>query len=111
ESAARAVIGAVARYATERDVAALLAVAADPLGDADPAAALPLLSLVFRDLASLDPEDSLDRDRVRSIQQAIDRETLLDAAAIALRNATRLTVNADSRLLIEQALVRIARSA
>ena len=111
ESAARAVIDAVARYATERDIAGLLAVAADPLCDADPAAALPLLSFVFRDLASLDPEDSLDAERVRSIQQAIGRETLLDAAAIALRNSTRLIVNADSRLLIEQALIRIARNA
>jgi len=35
--------------------------------------------------------------------------TVFLAAAIALRNATRLNVNADSRLLIEQALVRIAR--
>jgi DNA polymerase-3 subunit delta' len=110
EIEARAIIDAVARYADERDVAALLAVAADPLGDADPAAALPLLALVLRDLASLAPDDSLDRDRVARIQAGVDRAALLDAAAIALRNATRLTVNADSRLLIEQALVRIART-
>ncbi len=109
EAAARSVIEAAARYAAHRDVAALLAAAADPLGEGDPAAALHLLALVLRDLASLAPEDSLAPDQVRTIQQSIDRESLLDAAGIALRNATRLAVNADSRLLLEQALVRIAR--
>ncbi len=109
ESAARAIIEAAASYASQRDIASLLATASDPLGDADPSAALHLLAIVLRDLGSLAPEDSLAPDQVRAIQQSIDRESLLAAAAIALRNATRLTVNADSRLLIEQALVRIAR--
>lgn len=111
QEAARAIIEATAQYATARDVASLLATASDPLGDADPSAALHLLALVLRDLGSLPPEDSLAPDAVRAIQQSIDREALLAAAAIAVRNATRLTVNADSRLLIEQALVRIARGA
>lgn len=110
EAAARAIIQAAAQYATARDVASLLATASDPLGDADPSAALHLLALVLRDLGSLAPEDSLAPDAVRAIQQSIDREALLAAAAVAVRNATRLTVNADSRLLIEQALVRIARA-
>jgi DNA polymerase III gamma/tau subunit len=110
EEAGREVIRAVARFATQRDSATLIALAAGALHDADPAAALPLLALVLKDLAAIDPEDSIEPDAVRAIQSALDRETLLDAAAIALRNATRLAVNADSRLLIEQALVRIART-
>jgi DNA polymerase III gamma/tau subunit len=108
ESTARAIVQAVARYATKRDIAALLAVAADPLCDADFSASLHLLALVLRDLASLPPEDSISPAETREIQAAIDREKLLDGAAIALRNATRLSVNTDPRLLIEQALLRIA---
>lgn len=110
ESAAREVVAAIAQFASADDVATLLATAAEPLGDADPAAALHLLAFVLRDLASLDPDESLAPDQVRAVRNLIDREALLDAAALAIRNATRLAVNADSRLLVEQALVRIARS-
>jgi DNA polymerase III subunit delta' len=109
EAIARRVIDAVDRFASRRDIGALLGAASETVGSAEPPAALTLIGLVLRDLATLPPELALDPAKSASIQSAIDPSTLLAAASIALRNAGRLEINADVRLLAEQAMSRVAR--
>ncbi|MFN2441098.1 MAG: hypothetical protein ABR517_00255 [Thermoanaerobaculia bacterium] len=108
EAIARQIIDAVDRFASRGDLGALLGAASEAIANAEPPAALTLIGLVLRDLATLPPELSLDPGRSASIQSAIDPAKLLAAASIALRNAGRLEVNADVRLLAEQAMTRVA---
>lgn len=108
EAIARQIIDAVDRFASRGDLGALLGAASEAIANAEPPAALTLIGLVLRDLATLPPELSLDPARSASIQSAIDPSKLLAAASIAVRNAGRLEVNADVRLLAEQAMTRVA---
>ncbi|MGH9457164.1 MAG: hypothetical protein ACRD2J_05930 [Thermoanaerobaculia bacterium] len=109
EAMAASVVEALARFAASRDLAALLAVGADLGAADDPNAALAVLAIVLRDLAALEQEETIDPDAAAAIQEHVDRAALLRAADIAVRNATRLTVNADARLLVEQALLTLAQ--
>lgn len=109
EAAVREVLAAVGDYSSRRDLAALLAAAASITGRLDPAAALPLIALTLRDLAALPPDQAIDPRLTRSIRETLGAPALLRAAEIAIRNATRLTVNADPKLLAEQALLELAR--
>lgn len=105
----RALLDSIARFSEKRDFGALLGGASAIVNGAEPAAALFLMATLLRDLAALDPGDTLDPSRTIAIRNAIPRRAILEAAETALRNATRLNVNADSRLLAEQALLQLAK--
>lgn len=108
EALARQIVAAIAAWAAHRDAAALLG-AASAVAAGEPAGTLPLLALTLRDLAAIDPEDSFAPDAFREIRAAIPQRTILEAAEVALRNATRLAVNADAKLLAEQAVLALTR--
>lgn len=105
---AREVLAAL-RETAEGNEAALLRIAAELSSGDDSVSALALLAALFRDLAALPPEQSLDPEAFRIVQQAFSRDQLLSCAALALRAITRLEVNADVRLLIEQSLLPLAQ--
>jgi|GEM_PF-452814 len=104
------ILGQMRLYAEQSDVGALLSIAAH-LGDGDsPAQSMALLGNLFRDLASLEPSESIDPAGFAAIQEHIPRTALLRAASSILLAGTRLVVNADARLLIERALVELTKT-
>jgi len=91
-------------YATERDVSALLTMAA-VVSSAEPVKeAMALYAMVLRDLSAF---DSKEEERSREIRDAIGRSALLAAATDALTAIDRLAVNADPRMMIEQSVARL----
>lgn len=108
EEMARHVLTALEECA-RGNLAALLKVAAELSAQDDVGSSLALLVAILRDLAGLAAEQSIDPDRFRSIQQSFTREQFLESASLSLRALTRLEVNADVRLLIEQALLPLAK--
>ncbi len=87
---------ALTRFATKNDTAALLSVAAAVSGHDDLTDAIALLGTVLCDAAA---------GRVPNI--AIPRERLLAAADGAMAALRNLVVNADARLVVEQALAAL----
>ncbi len=106
----RSILSRLSQWAGSRDTGALLGIASELSSETDPRAALPLLATVLRDLASRQPDAMLDPDAAAIVRDSIPMETLLRAAHTSLRNAQRLTVNADGRLLLEQALCALTSS-
>ncbi|HVR44227.1 MAG TPA: hypothetical protein VMS56_12375 [Thermoanaerobaculia bacterium] len=108
ERIARRLLAALAAFAEHRDFGALLGAASTLTAETEPPAALALLAILLRDAAAIDPRDSIDPTSLSTIRQHLPPQDLLRAASVSVRNATRLQVNADSRLLLEQALVTLA---
>ena len=109
EEMAREVMHALARYSAAGDSGALLSVA-PMIGSLEPpSSGLLLLGTVLRDLAALDPAETLAPEDVRAIQAAIPRASLIRAAEIAMRSVMRLVVNVDPRLMIEQSLIALTK--
>lgn len=102
---------ALARFAARRETAALLELAATYAGAEPVADRVLLLASVLRDLASLPPEEMLDPDSVRTIQERIPAASLLHAASATIRAAQRFKVNVDARMAIEQALLKLVNPA
>ena len=107
ENIAREVLAALESCA-RGNRAALLLIAAQLSSRDDVSSALSLLVALFRDLSGLEPEHSIDPEGFRAIQSAFNRAQFLESASLALRAMTRLEVNADVRLMIEQALGPLA---
>jgi DNA polymerase III delta prime subunit len=103
------IISSLARFASASDWAALLNAAAVASSGEDEIQNLAVVTAILIDLATLAPADSGDRDAWEAIQARVSRETLLDAAEIAVRASTRLQSNIDLRLAIEQAFVALAK--
>lgn len=95
------------RYASRGEGAALLALAAVLASHDDPRDALATLGAVLCDLVALDPEQTLDAAKVAEIRERIPRERLLAAADASLAAIRSLTVNADVRLVAEQAVAAL----
>lgn len=108
ENIAREVLAALQEIVEGND-AALLRIAGELASGDDAGSALALLVALFRDLAALPPDQSLDPEAFRMLQQAFSREQFLACAGLALRAMSRLEVNADVRLLIEQSLLPLAQ--
>lgn len=107
ESLARELITAVAQFAESGNGAALLR-AASIFAEVEPSNdALAICASILRDLAALDPQQSVDEVKVRAIQERLERAQLLAAADRALRGVGRLNVNVDVRLVFEQALATL----
>ena len=107
EALTRAMLDQIHRYATARETAALLALAVMTADREDVAESIAILSMLLRDIAALDFGDSIAPEKFSAIQQAISRRALLDAAESLLDAATKLAVNADPRLMVEQAVLRM----
>lgn len=107
ETIAREVLSALEKCA-QGNRAALLSIASQLAAYDDVSSALSLLVALFRDLAGLTPDDSIDPEKFRIIQSAFSRAQFLESASLGLRAMTRLEVNADVRLMMEQALAPLA---
>lgn len=90
----------LARYGEKGETAVLLAVAALVGGADDPREAIAALAAVLRDAAAGDGE-------LRAVQSRVPTGRLLAAADGALAAIRGLAVNADPRLLVEQALANL----
>lgn len=102
------IVDALDAYATMGDTAALLSIAPLVVSHDDAGAGLALFAAVLRDLAALPAEEQLDPERARRIRERIAPETLLSAASVAVRSLSRMIVNADPRMLVEQSLAELA---
>jgi DNA polymerase III gamma/tau subunit len=95
-------------YAAHGDSAALLGLAALFANESDSSNSLALFAALLRDTASLDPQASVDAEKVSAIREAISPRRLFDAASLALRGVSRLVVNVDERLVLEQVVATLA---
>lgn len=104
---ARDLIDLLHRFASRRETAALLAIAALVSDHDDAKEAMALLGAILCEAAALEGRDSIDPEKLTAIRGAIPRERLLQAADRVLAAIRGLTVNADPRLLLEQALASL----
>lgn len=107
EDLASTIIDLLHRYATRRESAALLALAAVLSGHDDVKDAIALFGAILCDAVALDPSESLDPAKLEAIRERIPRERLLAAADAAMAAIRWLTVNADARLLAESAVCEL----
>lgn len=107
ETLARSVLESL-KSAAQGNRVSLLGIAAELASQDDVISSLALLVAILRDLAGISPEHSMDAEAFRAIQQSFSRDQLLKAASLSLRAMTRLEVNADVRLMLEQALSALA---
>jgi DNA polymerase-3 subunit delta' len=108
ENIAREVLAGL-REMADGNAAALLRLAGQLAAQDDVSSSLALLAALFRDLAGLPPADSLDPQSFGELQRAFSREQFLACASLALRAMTRLEVNADVRLMVEQSLLPLTQ--
>lgn len=90
--------GALTRFATHRDAAALLSAAAAVSQHDDLTDAIALLGSLLCDAAA---------GRMPDVSNAVPRERLLAAADGTMAALRNLVVNADARLIVEQALAEL----
>jgi DNA polymerase-3 subunit delta' len=107
ETLARSILESL-KSAAQGNRVSLLGIAAELASQEDVISALALLVAILRDLAGISPENSMDAEAFRAIQQSFSRDQLLKAASLSLRAMTRLEVNADVRLMLEQSLASLA---
>ncbi|MGZ4808330.1 MAG: hypothetical protein ACXV7D_03295 [Thermoanaerobaculia bacterium] len=101
EKLRESIVDILEHYASSGDTTALLTLAASVSGSETPADAMALLgSTLCEAVAGTD-------DRMQRIRDAVGGERLLAAADALTNNMRWLVVNADVRLLIEQALSKI----
>ncbi|HVT03077.1 MAG TPA: hypothetical protein VHL58_06825 [Thermoanaerobaculia bacterium] len=109
EEVTRTILERLRLFAEHNDIGALLSIAAHLAGGDSAAQSLAVLGNLLRDLASLEPAQSIDEAAFTVIQERIPRAALLRAASSSLIAGTRLVVNADARLLMERALVEVTK--
>lgn len=107
EEAVNAIVDALEEFATVRNGAALLRLAAELSDWDDPSQALAVFGYVLRDLAVAKGSGDERRERIR---EALGPATLLRAADRAVKGGLRLSVNTDARLLLEQCVIELART-
>jgi DNA polymerase III delta prime subunit len=107
QSIVRAVLEALAAYAAQQNVAALLALAA-MLGAGETADALAIYATVLRDLVCRQAEETEVPKAAEAIIDSIAKESLLRSADVAMRGIQRMVVNVDARLLAEQTVAALA---
>ena len=108
EDLAATILDLLHRYATRREGASLLALAAIVSDHQDAKDAIALLGAILCDIVALDPAESLDPQKLAEIRERIPRERLLAAADAAMAAIRWLTVNADVRLLAESVVAVLA---
>ena len=101
EDLASTIIDHLYRFATRRESAALLSLAAVVASHERPKDAIALLGAILCDAVAIDPAESLDPEKLAAIGQSIARERLLAGSDAAMAAIRWLGVNADVRLLAE----------
>jgi DNA polymerase III delta prime subunit len=107
EVLAREIVAQLASFAARRDYSALLSVAARCASLDSPVDAVSILAAILRDLAALDPEETIAPSEARTIREGLGARRLLETAEEVLKGGNRLLVNVDLRLAIEQALLTL----
>jgi DNA polymerase III delta prime subunit len=97
------IIGALHRFGTHGESAALLALASIVVSRDDVKDAIALLGAILCDVVALESTDP----KIVEIREHIPREKLLAAADVAMNAIRWLGVNADSRLLVEQVVAQL----
>jgi DNA polymerase III delta prime subunit len=95
------------RYATRGESAALLTIAALIASHDDAKDALALFATTVCGIAGLDPSQSADPAKLTEIRASVPRERLLAGADAAMAAIRAMTVNADIRLIAEQAVAAL----
>lgn len=98
------------RFATRGESAALLALAALIADHENVKDALALLGALVCDVVALDPNESLDPEKLTEIRDRIPRDRLLASADAAMAAIRWMTVNADARLLAESVVAELAKA-
>ncbi|MCU1244266.1 MAG: holB [Acidobacteria bacterium] len=102
-------IDSLHRFAMRRDGAALLALAAAIAGRDEVKEAMALVAGILCNAVALEESHSVEPQKLTAIREAIPRDRLL-AAADGLLGAIRvMTVNADARLVVEQAMAELVK--
>jgi len=96
----KAIVGALQRYATKNETVSLLTAAALIAGQDDVKSAIALAGDVLAEAAA-------DGDELAALREKAGREKILAAADGMLAAIRWLGVNADARLLVEQALAAL----
>ncbi len=107
EDLATTILDLLHRYASRGETAPLLALASIVAGHDDVKDALALLGAILCDAVALDPNESLDPNKLAEIRERIPRERLLAAAAASVTAIRNLVVNADTRLLAESVMAAL----
>ena len=94
-------------WGRQKDVSALLKIAATICSLEPSSDMLAALATTLRDMATIREEDSVDADALRAIRENVSVDALLRAATVAVRGSARLAVNVDPRLVVEQALAEL----
>lgn len=95
------------RYATRGEGAALLTLAAMIAGQDQVKDAIALLGAILCDVVGLDPNESIDPEKLAEIAEQIPRERLLAAADAAMAAIHWVGVNADAKLLAESVVAAL----
>jgi DNA polymerase III delta prime subunit len=96
------------RFAERREGSALLALAALLSSQDNVNDSLALFASVLTDVVGLDARESVDPEKLQALRRALPQERLLAAADAALAGIRGLAVNADARLVAEQAVAVLA---
>jgi DNA polymerase III delta prime subunit len=104
------ILDALHRFATRGDSAALLSLAAAVSASDDAKDAIALAAGIFCDAAALDDSQAVDAKKLAAIRERIPRERLLAAADVLMAGIRALGVNADARLVVEQAMAALVGS-
>lgn len=107
EDLAARILDLLHRYATRGEGAALLTIAALVASHDDVKDAIALLATTLCGVAGLDPAQSIDPAKLVEIREGISRERLLAGADAAMAAIRALSVNADARLVAEQAVAAL----
>lgn len=102
-------LDALAEFVDDRNLAALLSIGNEIASADDARLAMRTFAILLRDLAALDPLESMDGKKFGAVQSGLSGARLLEASRLTMEAINRLVVNADPRLLVERSLVHLAR--
>jgi DNA polymerase III delta prime subunit len=98
------ILDALHRFATRDDSAALLTVAAAVSSADDVKDAMALTATIFCNAVALNDEQAVDPKKLAAIRERVPSERLLASADALMTGIRALNVNADARMVVEQAI-------
>lgn len=107
QALAQEILRGLEAWVTKADSGSLLRLAAIIAGGDDVKRQITTYAEILRDLAALPPSSIQNSSAAEKIQALLTARTLLEGAELAMRALSRLAVNADPRLLVEQSLVAL----
>jgi DNA polymerase III delta prime subunit len=98
------ILDALHRFATRGDSAALLTLAAAVSSADDVKDAMALTATLFCNAVALNDEQAIDPKKLAAIRERVPSERLLASADALMTGIRALNVNADARMVVEQAI-------